>query len=321
MRHYLKDAWGGGVLFLLVVLFSACSPYPGLDRQATPAVTRSSHPATPRATIVPTATPSISQAAPTHYDAHVLLQGVGRPDDLVLDAQGRLLFSDEINGTLNRINADGSVTTILHDPAGPEGPVALADGTIIFSEQDTNRILSLAPDATTPTLLRTLPGIPGKALCKEGVDSIALDPTTNTIIVPDSPTGVVYRMSLDGKIFTQLASGIARPTGAGIDDKGNIYIADECGHAIWQISTAGVTTRIGGFGMPDDVVPDGFGNLLVIDLAPAVHALIRFNPHTGQHETLARKGLIEPQGLLTDQQHNIFVADDYANVIVKYTPA
>jgi hypothetical protein len=153
------------------------------------------------------------------------------------------------------------------------------------------------------------------------VDSISLDPTTNTIIVPDSPTGVVYRMSLDGKSFTHLASGIARPTGAGIDDQGNIYIADECGHSIWQISTTGIITRFAGFGMPDDVIPDGFGNLLIIDLDPAIHALIRFNTRTGQRETLARKGLIEPQGLITDQQHNIFVSDDYANVIIKYTPA
>jgi sugar lactone lactonase YvrE len=273
------------------------------------------------ATIAPTSRPVTKQSAPTRYTAHVLLHGFGRPDDLVLDSQNRLLFSDEINGTLNRINTDGSVTVLLHDPAGPEGPVALPDGTIIFSEQQTNRILSLAPNSSTPTLLHTLPGTPSLALCKDGVDGIALDPTTNTIIVPDSPTGTVYRMSLDGKVFTPLASGIVRPTGAGIDDQGNIYIADECGHSIWQISTAGTTTRFGGFGMPDDVIPDGFGNLLIIDLEPTIHALIRFNIHTGQHEILASKGLIEPQGLLTDQQHNIFVSDDYANVILKYTPA
>ncbi len=309
-------------LFLLAILCSACNstPYPKAEKYARSSPTPPSYKFTPIATIAPTATPTINPTAPTRYNAHIFLHGVGRPDDLVLDSQGRLLFSDEIDGTLNRINSDGSVTVLLHDPAGPEGPVALSDGTIIFSEQQTNRILSLAPNSTTPTLLRTLPGIPSQLPCKDGIDGIALDPTTNTIIVPDSPTGTVYRMSLDGKIFTPLASGIVRATGAGIDDKGNIYIADECGHAIWQISTAGTTTRIGGFGMPDDVIPDGFGNLLIIDLEPTIHALIRFNIHTGQRETLARKGLIEPQGVLTDQQHNIFVSDDYANIIMEYTP-
>jgi len=250
-----------------------------------------------------------------------VLQGVGRPDDLAFDQQGRLLFSDEINKTVSRLNADGSVTLILRDANGPEGLVPLPDGTLIFAEQETNRIVSLAPGASIPTVLRVLPGTPSTASCKQGVDRIALDPATNTIIVPDSPTGAVYRMSLDGKTFTLLASGIVRPVGAGIDGQGNIYIADECGGAVWRITPAGKTTRIGGFGMPDDVIPDGFGNLLVIDLQPAIHALIRLNLATGQRVILASRGFIEPQGLVIDARGYIYVADDYANIIMEYSPA
>jgi sugar lactone lactonase YvrE len=245
---------------------------------------------------------------------------VGRPDDLAFDPQGRLLFSDEFDGTISRLNANGSVTLLLTDPAGPEGLVVKPDGTLIFAEQDTNRILSLAPGASTPTVLRALPGVPSSASCKHGVDGIAFDPTTSTIIVPDSPTGTVYRMSLDGKTFTRLSTGIVRPVGAGVDSQGNIYVADECGGAVWRITRGGKTTRIGGFGMPDDVVPDGYGNLLVIDLDPAIHALIRLNLATGQRVTLACQGYIEPQGLVLDAHGNIYVADDYANIIVKYSP-
>ncbi len=169
--------------------------------------------------------------------------------------------------------------------------------------------------------LRVLPGTPSNATCKHGVDGIALDPTTNTLIIPDSPIGNVYRMSLDGKTLTLLASGIVRPVGAGVDDQGNVYIADECGNALWRLTTTGKTTRISGFGMPDDVVPDGYGNVLVIDLQPSIHALIRLNLATGKRETLASQGFIEPQGLVVDAQGNSYVADDYANIIVKYTPA
>ncbi|MFL5659681.1 MAG: hypothetical protein ACJ8CB_36575, partial [Ktedonobacteraceae bacterium] len=175
--------------------------------------------------------------------------------------------------------------------------------------------------ASAPTLLRVLPGTPSNATCKHGVDGIALDPTTNTLIIPDSPIGNVYRMSLDGKSFSLLASGIVRPVGAGLDSQGNVYIADECGNSVWRITPTGKTTRIGGFGMPDDVVPDGYGNLLVIDLEPSIHALIRLNLATGKRETLASQGYIEPQGLVVDTHGNIYVADDYANVIMKYTPA
>jgi sugar lactone lactonase YvrE len=270
----------------------------------------------------PTSQPTtvVHPTVPTHYTSHIILKGVGRPDDLAFDQNGHLLFSDEFNDSISRINADGTVSLVLKDANGPEGLVVLPDGTIIFAEQETNRIVSLAPGSHTPTLLHTLPGVNSTAHCKAGVDGIALDAKTQTLIVPDSPTGDVYRMSLDGQMFTKLVSGIVRPVGASIDSQGNIFIADECGNAIWSITATGSATRIGGFGMPDDILPDGYGNVLLIDLDPAIHALIRLNLATGNRETLASQGYIEPQGLAMDKQNDIFVSDDYANMIVEYTP-
>ena len=279
----------------------------GQDRQHT----------TPTIQSIVKSTPAVT---PAHYTSHVVLKGVGRPDDLAFDQQGQLLFSDETNGTISRINADGVVSLVLKDVNGPEGLVVRPDGTIIFAEQNTNRIVSLAPGSQNPTVLRTLPGTPSNAQCKHGVDGIAFDATTGTLIVPDSPTGDVYRMSLDGKMFTKLASGIVRPVGAGVDSQGTIFVADECGNAIWSITAKGQTTKIGGFGMPDDVLPDGYGNVLVIDLDPAIHSLIRLNLATGKRETLASEGYIEPQGLAIDGHQNVFVSDDFANIIVEYTP-
>ena len=165
-----------------------------------------------------------------------------------------------------------------------------------------------------------MPGIAGTAHCKDGVDGIAFDTTTNTLIIPDSPTGEVYRLSLDGKNLTLLASGIVRPVGAAVDTKGNIYVTDECGNALWRITPGGKKTHIGGFGMLDDVSIDNNDMIFVTDLDPTIHALIRFNPVTGTRTTLASKGYIEPQGLVLDRQGSIYVADDFADIIVKYTP-
>lgn len=273
----------------------------------------------PSPTSRPTPTPT-ARVAPSSYTAQVILQGQGHPDDLAMDRQGRLLFSDDTSGTIDRVNGDGSVTVLLRDPAGPEGLVVLADGTILFGEQNTNRIMKLAPGASTATVIRALPGHNSTATCKHGIDGIALDPSTNTLIVPDSPIGNVYRMSLDGKTLRLLATGITRPVGASVDSNGNIFVADECGGALWKITPTGTVARIGGFAMPDDVIPDGYGNLLVVDLAQAVHAFIRFNPATGQKENLDSQRYIEPQGIVSDSTGHIYVSDDTANVIVKYTP-
>jgi sugar lactone lactonase YvrE len=254
------------------------------------------------------------------YFAHTLLRGFGRPDDLVFDPQGRIVFSDFYNGTISRINKDGSVTIFLHGLAGPEGLVYLPDGTLVIAEQRTNRILALSPGEFLPHLLRTLPGTPSTASCKDGVDGIALDATNNTLIIPDSPTGNVYRMSVTGRSLSLIASGISRPVGAAVDAHGIIYIADECGGALWKLTARGELTRTGNFGMLDDVVLDVHGDLLVTDLAPAIHAVIRINPTTGARTTIASRGFIEPQGLLVDSHDNVYVSDDYANVIMKYTP-
>jgi len=292
---------------------TAPAPTPGRTARAGQSLTRTVH------ATAPTATPTA--VTPRSYAEHTLLRSAWRPDDLAFDLQGRVLFSDVHNGIIGRLNSDGSVTILLRDTQGPEGIVALANGALIFAEQYTNRIMSLAPGASSPRVLRDLPGQPSSASCKDGVDGIAYDPITHTIIVPDSPTGNIYGLSLDGKMLTLLASGIVRPVGAAVDGRGNIYIADECGGAVWRIAPNGRTTRSGGFGMPDDVAFDPAGNLLLIDLKPSIHALIRVNLATDQRVTLASQGFIEPQGLIVDQRGIIYVSDDYADTIVEFVPS
>lgn len=285
---------------------------------ATPTGTKTSTPgktgmASPTSPPTPTFTPA-------RYHSRLLLSGRYRPDDLAFDPAGHLVFSDVFHGTVNRLNADGTVTVLVRGLAGPEGLVFLPNGTLIIAEQQTNRILAFSPATSSLTVLRVLPGRPSRLLCKDGVDGIALDPTTQSLIVPDSPIGVVYRMSLNGSRMVLLATRIPRPVGAAVDRHGNIYIADECGGALWKITPTDQVTRLGGFGMLDDVALDPRGNLLVTDLKPSIHALLQVNPTTGARETLASRGLIEPQGLVVDARGNIYLSDDYADKIVEYFP-
>ncbi len=310
------------ILIFCCILLTSCTTTPTQQStKATPIPAKTPKNVALPTTVPPTALPTPTHSLPQRYTSHVLLRGGNRPDDLVFDREGHLLFSNPHNGTVNRLNANGSVTTLLSGINAPEGLVVLSDGTLVIAEQGPNRILTLAPGALSTRVLRQLPGVASTTLCKDGVDGIAFDATTNTLIIPDSPTGEIYRLSLDGKTLTLLAVGIVRPVGAAVDAKGNIYVADECGHALWRIAPGGQKIRIGGFGMPDDVSIDDNGTIFVIDLDPAIHALIRFNPVTGTRITLASRGYIEPQGLVLDQRGNIYVSDDFADIIVEYTPA
>jgi streptogramin lyase len=276
---------------------------------------------TPNAHTTPspaTATPTGSAAqAPHHYTTRLVMRQ-GSPDDLALDPQGRLLVSDVQAGTISRVESDGAVTLLLQGLAGPEGLVPLADGSLVIAEQRTNRLLLLAPGATAPRVLRALPGTPSAAPCKDGVDGIGFDPASGTLIAPDSPTGAVYRLSLDGQALVQIAAGLARPVGAAADGHGALYVADECGGAIWRLAASGPPQRIGGVSAPDDVAFDPQGNLLITDLG--AHALLRLDPVTGQRETLAQAGVVEPQGLAVDARGDIFVADEAMHQVVEYVP-
>src|SRR5260370_3443080 len=135
-------------LFCFVLLTSCANSPPSITTPSpTPTRTTPNTPiASPTLALTPTGT---LDTTPTHYTSQILLSGVGRPDDLAFDPQGHLLFSDFYNGTISRLNANGSVTRIVTGLAGPEGIVFLFYGTIIIAGQRTNRILGPSPPAKT----------------------------------------------------------------------------------------------------------------------------------------------------------------------------
>src|SRR5512133_1761587 len=86
--------------FIACLLLAACSPATGAAGTpkpaptiTTPALARASP--TPGATAIPT-----RDATPGHFSAHTLFRGGARPDDLIFDEQGHLLFSDFYSGMI-----------------------------------------------------------------------------------------------------------------------------------------------------------------------------------------------------------------------------
>jgi hypothetical protein len=122
------------------------------------------------------------------------------------------------------------------------------------------------------------------------------------VIVPDSPNGVVWRVSSDGKTATQIASGMVRPVGAAVDSSGRIFVADE-GGAIWALTPAKV--RFATLSTPDDVLVGRGGHIFVNTLGDnAIHEL------DGQgHQVGVLTGIQQPQGIALDDADNLYYTE------------
>jgi sugar lactone lactonase YvrE len=266
--------------------------------------------AKPLSTPSPKASPlAACPAAAASPGPQVLLQKLPAPDDLVFDNDGRLLFSDITAGTVSALNADGSVTRIAGGMSAPEGMVVQADGRILVAEQGRNRVVAIDPQTHAVSQWRAFPNRTGR----DGIDGIGpvlpskdasgnLLPTGGDVIVPDSPNGVVWRVSPDGKTATQIANGMVRPVGAAVDATGRIFVADE-GGALWVLDPA--RHRFATLSTPDDVLVGRAGHIFVNTLGDnAIHEL------DGQgHQVSVITGIQQPQGIALDDADNLYYTE------------
>ena len=239
----------------------------------------------------------------------MLLQNQPGPDDLALDNDGRLLFSDLKAGTVSALNADGSVQRIAGGLSAPEGIVVQADGRILVGEQGRNRVAAIDPQTHAISLWHAFPNLTGR----DGLDGIGpvlpdrdtsgnLLATGGNVIVPDSPNGVVWRVTADGKTATQIASGMVRPVGAAVDSKGHIFVADE-GGALWVLNPARV--RFATLPTPDDVLVGRAGHIFVNTLGDnAIHEL-----DSQGHQVSVITGIQQPQGIALDYADNLYYTE------------
>ncbi len=251
---------------------------------------------------------SSSVAAPTrtrapvnlHPQVEVLATNLPEPDDLLLVPDGSILISDVQNGTIRQYGPNGQLRVLLSGLNEPEGMALAPDGSLIIAEQGNNRLVRY--DFATRTLITFMDLVNHTG--NLGVDNIAGN--ANQLIVPDSPNGTVLQVSWDGGTVRQLASGLARPTGAWLEADGNILLADENGNAVLRLRPDGTLEKLADLSVPDDVIADANGNVFVTTLGDnAVHMIAA---GSGQDVVLVG-GLSSPQGLIFDADGNLIVAD------------
>ena len=261
-----------------------------------------------------TPSPSASPLAacpttPAPNGPQVLVQKQPAPDDLAFDNDGRLLFSDIKTGAVSALNADGSVDRIAGGLSAPEGIVVQANGRILVGEQGRNRVVAIDPQTHVVTQWHAFPNRTGR----DGLDGIGpilpskdalgnLLSTADNVIVPDSPNGVVWRVTPDGKTAVQVASGMVRPVGAAIDSSGRIFVADE-GGALWALTPAKV--RFATLPTPDDVLVGRGGHIFVNTLGDnAIHELDNLG-----HQVSVITGIQQPQGIALDDADNLYYTE------------
>jgi sugar lactone lactonase YvrE len=295
-----------GIVFLTITIAS-CAPNPQTQiAMPTFELTPSPQPtqtAIALPTITPTETPTVTPTLNSKPALVVLAQNLPSPDDLLLLApNGSIYISDVQDRTIKEYTQDGNLQTLISGLSEPEGLVVLPDGSLIIAEQGKNRLVHYAPTTKALSLFLALRNTTGH----DGVDGIAYDSKTQTIIVPDSPNGTVLRVSLDGKTVSEIAHGFARPTGAWVETDGSILVVDENGNSLSRIHPNGEIEKLANLPTPDDVIEDSHGNIFVNTLGDgAIHLIVA---NTG-HDTILVDGLLDPQGIIFDMDGNLIVTD------------
>ncbi len=320
-------SWRVAAIFALLAITAACSP--GSHLTATPATgsaqktgseaqTSTSNPiltpsrpavtfltsgsSTPRAAQLVTATPGSLNF--TNPPTKVLVKNLANPEDLFLSQDHSLYVSEIGRGTVDQLTDNGSIQVVASGLSSPEGIVSLPGGALIIAEQGKNRLEKLDP---TTKELSTFVSL-SNTTNQEGVDGLALDardPAQESIIIPDSPNGVLRRAGLAGGSSTVIATGFARPTGAWVEPDGNILVVDETSGYLSRVHPDGTTRQLARFSIPDDVIEDSAGNIYVNTLGD--HAVHVYTPK-GQDITLLNN-ISDPQGLAITPVGNLVVTD------------
>jgi len=243
-------------------------------------------------------------------------------DDL-LSVGSTVYVSLVTSGRIVAINAGGSTRVVASGLSTPEGMVDAGGSQIYVAEQGPNRVdrLDLASGHITP--IASFPN-PSHG---EGIDSIHADASTPPqILVPDSPSGSLYRLNPITSQSVRIGSGLGRPVdamwwrGPG-QEAGGYVLADEqlglvfagaagfLGPSVRRVATASIA---------DDVLTDSGNHIIVTSIGN--RAVYRYEP-SSSHLTLLAGGFREPQGLAFARDGSLLISDDIAGVVYRLPAA
>ncbi|WIE81146.1 hypothetical protein [Curtobacterium sp. MCSS17_016] len=186
------------------------------------------------------------------------------------DGFGAVIVSDNQNCVLRRVDASGTVSTLL----GAAGTCVQVDGSaasartrltydtlsdghggFYFSEQASNSLRYISPDGQVRTVANAVDGIQGLALDRDG-SVLTVAPARNQVIRVTS-AGVVTVVAgspartagFDNEnVGDPLQATFRAPSSVTVGPDGTIYVADTGNNAIRAISTTGNVSTFAGTG-------------------------------------------------------------------------
>ncbi|MFZ0179989.1 MAG: hypothetical protein WAL84_09000 [Candidatus Dormiibacterota bacterium] len=278
------------VAFTIVTLAACTNAVSHTRAEATPTPPTPATTATPSTVATPAPTPATTLAACAAAVTRTALRVVHRfsvsPDDIAIDASGRLWVSAREVDALISLNPDGGGVATATVPGGPEG-VAIAAAATYVAEQNVNAIEQITPQRRR---VMTFPNHTANA----GIDGIALGASGQTLLIPDSPNGTLLELSLIGPPRQRvIATQLGRPVSAAPGPGGDIFVASESSPGLVVVTSTGAVRAIGGFNDLDEVVAYA-GLLYVTELNR--HDVLAVDPASGASVRLAFN-LPAPQGL------------------------
>jgi len=256
---------------------------------------------------------------------------LNQPYDVAVDAAGNLYIADTFNRVIRKVTPAG-VGRTLAGTVGANGDVNGTGSAALFSLP-----LAITVDSTGTLYV----GDQGHAVCP--------------LIRKITPAGVVTTLAggspspcTAGVNGTGIAAALIFPESVKVDSSGTVYVAENDGNDIRQITPAGVVTTLAGmqgsfgsadgtgaaarFHNPIGIAVDAAGTVYVGDQA---NQTIRKITPAGVVTTLAGTVNVagnadgpcasalfnSPQGLAVDAAGNVYVADAGNNSIRKITPA